>query len=59
MPVTKTVAEFETAITMGPGIATPNPWVRDVLFGMKKPGADRAILIVKLDTGKLEVWDVG
>ena len=35
------------------------PHVVDIQFGMKKPGADRALLVVKLSNGAIEIWDVG
>ena len=53
---TKTVAEFVTAIETNA--------IVDVLAALKKPGADRVIMIVRLSNSAfsfygLEVWDVG
>ena len=53
---TKTVADFVTAIETNA--------IVDVLAALKKPGADRVIMIVRLSNSTfsfygLEVWDVG
>jgi len=54
--LTKTVAQFVTAVESGSML--------DILAALKKPGADRVVMVVKLlnstqDTYGLEVWDVG
>ena len=57
MPIiTKTVAQFTTAVEDGS--------VADVLAALKKPGADRIVMVVRVNnstqqTYGLEVWDVG
>lgn len=56
--VTKAVADFVTAVEDGS--------IVDVLAALKKPGADRIVMVVRvLDASSaqgatgLEVWDVG
>ena len=53
---TKTVADFVTAVESGN--------VLDVVAALKKPGADRVVMVVRLLSSAfsfygLEVWDVG
>jgi len=53
---TKTVADFVTAVESGA--------VLDVLAALKKPGADRVVMVLRLGNSAfsfygLEVWDVG
>jgi len=53
---TKTVADFVTAVENGS--------VLDVLAALKKPGADRVVMVLRLSNSTfsfygLEVWDVG
>ena len=53
---TKTVAEFVTAVENGSII--------DVLAAIKKPGADRVVMVNRMSNSSfsfygLEVWDVG
>ena len=53
---TKTVAEFVTAVENGSII--------DVLAAIKKPGADRVVMVNRMSNSAfsfygLEVWDVG
>ena len=53
---TKTVAQFTTAVEDGS--------IVDVLAALKKPGADRVVMVVRLSNSAfsfygLEVWDVG
>jgi len=53
---TKTVADFVTAVENGS--------VLDVLAALKKPGADRVVMVLRLGNSAfsfygLEVWDVG
>jgi len=54
--VTKTAVEFVTAIEDGT--------IAEVQAALKKPGADRVVMVVRLKVGAnnptgLEVWDVG
>ena len=54
--ITKTVADFVTAVESGA--------VQEIQAALKKPGADRVVMVVKLSnstqqTYGLEVWDVG
>ena len=53
---TKTVADFVTAIETNA--------IVDVLAALKKPGADRVVMVLRLSNSTfsfygLEVWDVG
>ena len=53
---TKTVAQFVTAVENGS--------VADVLAALKKPGADRVVMVLRMNNSAfsfygLEVWDVG
>ena len=53
---TKTVAEFVTAVENGS--------ILEVQAALKKPGADRVIMVVRMSNSAfsfygLEVWDVG
>jgi len=53
---TKTVAQFTTAVEDGS--------VLEIEAAIKKPGADRVVMVVRLsnstqNTYGLEVWDVG
>jgi len=53
---TKTVADFVTAIETNA--------IVDVLAALKKPGADRVVMVVRMSNSAfsfygLEVWDVG
>jgi len=59
MVTAKTVTEFESALQKADISQSANPHVVDIQFGMKKPGADRALLVVKLSNGAIEIWDVG
>lgn len=56
--LTKTAADFVTAIETGT--------IREVQVAIKKPGADRVIMVVRIADASqaqgqsgLEVWDVG
>jgi len=56
--VTKTTAEFVTAIENGS--------IEEVQAALKKPGADRVVMVVRIHDASqaqggngLEVWDVG
>ena len=53
---TKTVAQFTTAVEDGS--------ITEIEAALKKPGADRVIMVVRLSNSAfsfygLEVWDVG
>jgi len=55
--VTKTTAEFVTAVEDGT--------IRDIQAALKKPGADRVVMVVRIQDApsqgrtRFEVWDVG
>jgi len=56
--LTKTAAQFVTAIEDGT--------IREVQAAIKKPGADRVVMVVRISDAStaqglsgLEVWDVG
>jgi hypothetical protein len=59
MPTVKTVAQFESALQKADTSQSENPYIVEIQFGLKKPAADRALIVVKLSNGALEVWDVG
>jgi len=53
---TKTVAEFVTAVENGS--------IMDIIAAIKKPGADRVVMVNRMSNSAfsfygLEVWDVG
>ena len=59
MPTAKTVAQFESALQKADISQSENPYIIDIHFGMKKPAVDRALIVVKLSNGAIEIWDVG
>ena len=59
MPIAKTVAQFESALQKADVSKSESPYIAEIQFGMKKPAADRALIVVKLSNGAIEIWDVG
>ena len=59
MVTAKTGTEFAEALQKADVSQSSNPHIVEIQFGIKKPGADRALLVVKLSNGAIEIWDVG